>query len=84
MELERENQDNPENIINWYKETFDEFMTTLAQRNIDTLYNLEGQIELRERLLNMSKYIKGLTMKVDQKTQELRSCLSKNGAHDMA
>eukprot|EP00352_Strombidinopsis_acuminata_P006973 CAMPEP_0176350992 /NCGR_PEP_ID=MMETSP0126-20121128/9885_1 /TAXON_ID=141414 ORGANISM="Strombidinopsis acuminatum, Strain SPMC142" /NCGR_SAMPLE_ID=MMETSP0126 /ASSEMBLY_ACC=CAM_ASM_000229 /LENGTH=78 /DNA_ID=CAMNT_0017701269 /DNA_START=1969 /DNA_END=2205 /DNA_ORIENTATION=+ len=32
----------------------------------------------------MSKYIKGLTLKVDQKTTELRNCISKGGQHDMA
>ena len=69
--LESSNTDNAEEVRAFYTEILEELKENLNESCSEIFDSLESAIALRTRLLALSTHIKGLKIKIDQKTAML-------------
>lgn len=66
LHCEQNNNDNPEKVRNYFKKIYTEFMETGERVAPEFINDVKSALELRNKVITLSGYIKGLKdLKVD-------------------
>ena len=61
--LEKDNEDNDQEVRNFYADIYEDLKDTLKYENPELLESIESAIDFRNRLLKLSNFIKGSPIK---------------------
>jgi len=82
IKLEKDNQENMEEIRYWFSELFDAFNEKLERDDPETKILLEKQWEFREKLFNLSSHVKE-AKNFNGKLERLKEAISVGGKFEM-
>jgi phosphatidylinositol 3-kinase len=82
VRLEKDNEENFEEIREMFTDLYDEFMNKLEEDNPECKKLLDDQWKFREKLYALSNYVKQVD-KVEAKKARLREAVSEGGKFDM-
>ena len=82
IKLEKDNEENPEEIRTHFKDLFDAFMEKLEEDDPDAKSLLERQWDFRNKLFELSSYIKEVDG-VRNKKERLREAIGEGGKYEM-